>query len=169
MARSLDRKTVEAVYRRYGAQVERCCRRILGDGDEAADATHDVFLRLFDHGGAFRAEADWMTWLYRVSTNLCLSRLSKAKNRRRILDHHGDPMRPRAVFDPAMLADRDILRALLARVNARTQEIVIYYHLYEMSQQEIAALVGLSRVSVNKRLKKFEDEARTYLQAMKAA
>ena len=169
MARPLDRETVEAVYRRYGAQVERCCRRILGNGDEAADATQEVFLKLFTRGGDFRAEADWMTWLYRVSTNLCLNRLSKAKNRRRILDHHGDPVRPRAVFDPAMLADRDTLRALLARVDAKTQKFVIYYYLYEMSQQEIGDLVGLTRAAVNKRLKKFENEARIYLQALRAA
>lgn len=169
MAQLLDRGTVETIYRRYGAQVERCCRRILRDSDEASDAAQEVFLRLFTQGAAFRAEAEWMTWLYRVSTNLCLNRLRDDTKHRHLLEHHGDPVRPNAAFDPSVLEDRQMLQVLLDGMDHKTQEIALYYYIHELSQQEIGELVGMSRVSVNKRLRKFEKHAQTLLDESRAA
>lgn len=165
MARSLDRSTVEALYRRYGHQVERCCRRILRDDAEAADATHEVFIRLLTRGGEFRADAEWMTWLYQVATRLCLNRLRDEKNRRKILQRHGDPVKPRNAFPPSLLEDRNVLRMLLDSEDAQTQEIAVYRHVHGMTLQETAGMVGLSRPTVAERLKSFTKRAQALLQA----
>jgi RNA polymerase sigma-70 factor (ECF subfamily) len=159
----LDRHVVESVYRRYGVQVERCCRQILRDPDDAADAAQEVFLKLFTRGGSFRAEADWMTWLYRVSVNECLNRLRNHETRQRLLDHHGPAALPAQHTGPAPVLERDSVRALLRLAGERTQAIVTCYYLLGMSQQEIAGVLELSRVSINKRIKKFEEQVRHHL------
>jgi len=55
--------------------------------------------------------------------------------------------------------DRRFVLALLQNLDETTQEIVLYHLIDEMSQGEIAELVGLSRVTVNKRLMKFRAHA----------
>jgi RNA polymerase sigma-70 factor (ECF subfamily) len=158
----LNRDVVEAVYRRYGMQVERCCRRILRDPDEAADAAQEVFIKLFTRGGSFRQQADWMTWLYRVSVNECLRRLRNRQTRQRLLDHHGATVLHREP-ESEPVAALDGVRALLRLADARTQEIVTCYYLLGMSQREIADVLALSHVSIHKRIKKFEERVRRHL------
>jgi RNA polymerase sigma-70 factor (ECF subfamily) len=158
----LDRSLVDALYRQYGFQVERRCRRILGDSDEASDAAQEVFVRLLTKGADFRGAAEWMTWLYRVATNVCLNRLRDQKTRAALLARNADevaPSSPSPPPDAAGTIDRRFLVTLLEELDETTQEIVLYHLVDEMSQGEIAALVGLSRVTVNKRLMRFRAHA----------
>jgi len=165
---SLERSTVEALYRKYGFQVESRCRRILGDADEAADAAQEVFVTLMTKGGGFRGDATWMTWLYRVATNVCLNRLRDSGARRQLLDINAECVKPRPATDPGAFQYRDALRALLGAVDRKTQEIAVYYFLDEMSQTDIGKLMGMSRVSVNKRLAKLRARAQKKLRRLEA-
>lgn len=120
-------------------------------------------MKLFTKGGDFRAESDWMTWLYRVSTNVCLNHIRNTQHRRKLLERHGDAVRPRDLFDPSLLGERDALRVILSEMPVRTQWIVVYHYVLDKSQQEIARLMGTSRQTVNKHLRKFEKQARVHL------
>src|SRR5215475_12227092 len=75
----MDRAELELLYTRSGAAVERRCRALLGDGEEARDMVQEVFLRAVRHADEFRGEASPTTWLYRITTNLCLNRLRDRK------------------------------------------------------------------------------------------
>jgi RNA polymerase sigma-70 factor (ECF subfamily) len=157
----LDRLLVEDLYRRYGFQVERRCRRVLGDTDEATDAAQEVFVQLLSKGGDFRGTADWMTWLYRVATNVCLNRVRDRSRRAALLRENADEVVPSSLPAPDASGhtDRRFLLELLGELDETTQEIVIYHLVDELPQGEIAELVGLSRVTVNKRLMKFRAHA----------
>ncbi|MEW5976138.1 MAG: sigma-70 family RNA polymerase sigma factor [Acidobacteriota bacterium] len=51
--------------------------RMLQNGDEAADATQEVFLCAFKNIRGFRRESRFSTWLYRIAANQCISRLRR--------------------------------------------------------------------------------------------
>jgi RNA polymerase sigma-70 factor (ECF subfamily) len=51
---------------------------------------------------------------------------------------------------------RVIVQKILAGVPEELQEIAIYYYVDEMSHEEIAALVGVSRRTVGNRLAAFQ-------------
>lgn len=51
------------------------------DHDDADDLTQDVFVKIHKHINGFREDAQLYTWIYRISTNECLSFLQKKKNR----------------------------------------------------------------------------------------
>jgi RNA polymerase sigma-70 factor, ECF subfamily len=51
--------------------------RMLQNADEAAEATQEVFLSAFKNIGKFRQDAQFSTWLYRIATNHCISRLRR--------------------------------------------------------------------------------------------
>lgn len=153
----LERSVVEELYRRYGFQVERRCRRILGERTEAADAAQEVFVRVLIKGVDFRGAAEWMTWLYRVATNVCLNRLRDRRTRAALLEQTAGALESATPMgrDPASGSDRRFLVELLGELDETTQAIVLYHLVDDMSQGEIAVLVGLSRVTVNKRIMRF--------------
>jgi RNA polymerase sigma factor (sigma-70 family) len=162
----LDRTTVEELYRRYGFQVERRCRRILANADEASDAAQEVFVKVLARGGDFRGTADWMTWLYRIATNVCLNRLRDGRTREALLLQNADDIVPAQAPSPdaSAIIDRRFVVGLLDELDETTREIVVYHIVDDMAQGEIAALVGLSRVTVNKRLMKFRARCEEWTQ-----
>ena len=72
---------MDDLFRRYSASVFRRARAILGDGDAAKDATQEVFLRAMNAQAEFAAVRSPVAWLYRVTTNLCLTRIRDAERR----------------------------------------------------------------------------------------
>jgi RNA polymerase sigma-70 factor (ECF subfamily) len=45
--------------------------RMLGNSDDAREATQDVYLRAFRYLGRFRIGEDFRAWLYRITVNVC--------------------------------------------------------------------------------------------------
>jgi RNA polymerase sigma-70 factor (ECF subfamily) len=58
-------------------QVYRLAYHLLGNPDDAEDACQEVCLRCCRHRGKFRGDAAPPTWLYRVTVNVCKSKLKK--------------------------------------------------------------------------------------------
>src|SRR5215813_6025428 len=99
-----DRLT--ALYRAYGPVIYARCRRLLGDGGAAEDATQETFMRVYRHlDKADSREA--LGWIYRIATNYCLNEIRNRK-RRPALDDRSSSI-PEAQGDDLerMLADRD--------------------------------------------------------------
>jgi RNA polymerase sigma-70 factor (ECF subfamily) len=145
------------LFRRYSASVFRRARAILGDGDAAKDATQEVFLRAMNARGELAAVQSPIAWLYRVTTNLCLTRIRDSE-RRGVLLRQSQPT-------PVATADAPIdvaltVRALLRDVPEDLQEIAVCYFVDQMSQDEIAELVGLPRRTVSYRLQQFIAQVR---------
>jgi RNA polymerase sigma-70 factor (ECF subfamily) len=143
--------TLREIYSQYSRSVFRRARTILGDADAAKDATQEVFLRAMKTGGSSRLEPSPMAWLYRVTTNLCLNSVRDTKRRGEILSN----WMPESSHDEDAEA-RVIVQKILAGVPEELQEIAIYYYVDEMSHEEIAALVGVSRRTVGNRLAAFQ-------------
>src|SRR6267378_7304999 len=45
--------------------------RMLGNREDAREATQDVYLRVFRYLSRFRAGEDFRAWLYRITVNVC--------------------------------------------------------------------------------------------------
>ncbi len=150
----MDRAELEKLYETSGAAVERRCRALLGDGEEARDMVQEVFLRAVTHAGEFRGEASPTTWLYRITTNLCLNRLRDRKAQIPIelvasrLGGGGTP--------EGAAAARERAAALLDGLDERERQVVVYRYLDGMTQDEIARVTGWSRRTLGKKLGRFE-------------
>ncbi|MFP5297387.1 MAG: RNA polymerase sigma factor [Actinomycetota bacterium] len=72
------KELVEATYR----DVYSLCLRILGDPDDASEATQDAYLKAWRGLKSFRGDSLFSTWLYRVATNAALSKHRSRKRRR---------------------------------------------------------------------------------------
>lgn len=71
----------ELLVERHSGRVYNLCLRVLGDPDEAADASQDAFLSAIRKLHTFRGEAAFTTWLHRVTVNACYDSLRRKRRR----------------------------------------------------------------------------------------
>ena len=138
------------------------CRRMLGNREDAADATQEVFIRVVRGVLAFRGESAFATWLHSVTVNVCLSHIKK---RQRV---------PSAGFQDFDVTAQDLAASddvedtvatsidsadLAARMgwaldqlpdDART--VVVLRDVQELSTKEVAAMLDVSESVVKVRL-----------------
>jgi RNA polymerase sigma-70 factor (ECF subfamily) len=125
------------LYQRCASLVARRARQILGDEQSAQDATQEVFMRVLDTFPDLTSAAPNVSWLYQVTTNHCLNVL-RDRRRRTALLHEQNPRAGASEIETP-------IRLLLSGVPDHLHEVGIYYYVDEMSQQEIAILLGVSQ------------------------
>jgi|SRR5215831_505660 len=156
----MDRASIESWYRKYGPMVLRRARAILGDESAAQDALQEVFMRVMRRGDDFRGAASPSPWLYRVTTNYCLTVIRDRDRRRELLSTRG---RPEQQVEPHAPEEKLTIARVLSQIPDELREIAIYYYVDKMNQDEIATLLGLSRRTVGNRLESFRSIAQSLL------
>lgn len=144
--------------------------RLAGGAEEAEDAAQEVFLKAFRALGAFRGEASFSTWLYRIALN----HLSDLHRRRRpvvFLEEVGPERRgERAGGDPeeAALAgeSRLAVQRALAELPETYRRMVYLHHYRGLSYAEIGRLLGLPERSVETRLYRAKKMLRAKLEVL---
>ena len=136
------------LYQRHGRALLRKAERILQSRADAQDMVHALFVDLLQKG----LEPD-LPYLYRAVTNRCLGFMRDESNRTRLLEAHDDALRGpvRTPCDEHVIG-MDMLVKLAAAVDERTLEIVFYRYFDDMTQEEVATMLGLSRKTVGKKL-----------------
>src|SRR5215213_10194498 len=77
-----DIDAFEDLFRLHRRLVYGLCLRMTQDVAEAEDVTQEVFVLLMRKIGGFRGEANFTTWLHRLTVNQVLMRFRKNKSRR---------------------------------------------------------------------------------------
>lgn len=153
----LSQAAVREVYRRYGFLLKRRCLGFLRNQALADDAVQEAFLKLLRMGGSYTEAKEPLRWLYRLVDNTCLDQLRRGRRLRHAepIDNHDaalahpntDPMERRAALD------------VLAVLDEQSAQIAIMAFIDGMTQEEIAREVGLSRVTINKRIAHIREQA----------
>jgi RNA polymerase sigma factor (sigma-70 family) len=146
------------LYRRYGPALLRKAERVLQDRDEAKDVVHGLFLDLLQHPGT----PEDLPYLYRAVTHRCLNHLRDHRNRGRLLETWRGPTR--TLLDERIV-DRQLLASLADRIDAQAWEILVAHFIDDLTQDEVAALIGTSRKTVVRRLHAIREEARRLVEA----
>lgn len=147
------------LYRAYGPVIYARCRRLLGDGAAAEDATQETFMRVHRHlAKADSREA--LAWIYRIATNYCLNEIRNRKRRPEPYDEL-----PEIVTDTdAALADRDLAARIVARSPEKLRAVAWLHHVDGLDQGEVARVLDISRRTVVNRLAEFAENAKKFAQ-----
>lgn len=148
-----DKRDIERIYREHGHVVRRRARELLGSDSEASDALHEIFVSLLARPGQLEGVVKVTAWLYRATTHHCLNQIRDRNGRHRLLS-----ALPRTGETSPRAEQAVAVRTLLARLPGFFAEVAVYYYLDEMTQDEIAALLGCSRRNVGRMLARLHDQ-----------
>jgi len=140
----------------------RLCERLLGDAEEARDATQDVFLKAYRKAAEVRPQGLVFTWLYRIAVNHCLNKLRRRKLVR-FLRWEDSEERDLPAFDPpdgaadpaATLEARrrwQATRQAIARLPESQRAVLVLVRFEGLSYKQAAAVLGITEGAVESRL-----------------
>ena len=139
----------------YQHRVFGVALRMLRNRSEAEEIAQEVFLRVHGAVEDFRGEAKLSTWLYAITSRLCLNRLA-AGERRVGREGHEALERLTADVDPAAQLERGELEAALQRAITELPEerriVVVLRDLEGLPYDEIAEVLDLPVNTVRSRL-----------------
>jgi RNA polymerase sigma-70 factor (ECF subfamily) len=165
-----DAGALETLMNRYSTRVYRLAYGITRNQADAEEIVQDVFLQLVLKGGGFEGRAAVGSWIYRVTTNVALN---KRRGKRRELetslddclptfkaDGHRDGPREFLVADWSRRPDdellsgesRRILEDAIARLPEHYRAVLVLRDVEELSNEEVADIVGDSVAAVKTRL-----------------
>jgi RNA polymerase sigma-70 factor, ECF subfamily len=144
-------------YERYGRALIRRAARVVGNPDDARDLVQTLFTDLYQRDDV---PLD-LPYLYRAVTNRCLSFLRDESNRACLLERNVMALAPaaRTRCDDRVIG-LDLLAKLVRELDDAETEVLTYHYLDDMTQDEIATLLGLSRKTVGKRLERLRQVVR---------
>lgn len=131
---------------RHRRAVYQLCYRYVHHHGDAADLTQDTFVRAWRALPAFRGQARFSTWLYRIAVNVSLNKVTARTPPDEPLDAETlvDRRQPRP-GDALLAAERAALvRAAVAALPPRQRAALILRTYHELSHQEVADIVGTS-------------------------
>ncbi len=164
----------EELFNRYHKRVYNIVARLIGDENDAADLTQDVFVRVFNSINGLRVEEAFFTWLRAVTTNICRDFLRRKPPRMDSLDatvqlRDGEAEKP--LPDPQagpekLFLDEDRERTVRKAISSLSYDyriVVIMHHLEGMDVKDIAKLLGTPIGTIKSRLARARDELRRKL------
>lgn len=113
-----DMAAFEQLVTTHQPAIYRLALRMTGNPEDAADMTQEAFLRAWRGLGSFQADSSLSTWLFRLTSNVCIDFLRAARRHLVVpisgLDADGEEYTLDAP-DPAKLPEEELLRARSGR------------------------------------------------------
>src|SRR5579859_6719784 len=80
-AQAGDQAAFETLVGTYQRELLVHCYRMLGSLSDAEDLVQETLLRAWEKRATLTSPEAYRAWLYRIATNLCLNRLTRAPRR----------------------------------------------------------------------------------------
>jgi len=100
--------------------------RMLGNREDAADASQEILLRVVTHLGGFRGEAAFPTWVFQIARNQLLSAATRSKESPEVsLESIAERLQQGLDHAAALLAPAGAARALTPEDKAEARELAL--------------------------------------------
>lgn len=147
----------------YEKPVYNLCLRMTGNREDAADLTQEAFLKVWRGAAQYQFESSFSTWLYRLTSNVCIDFLRSKKRRQTVsltVEEEQDGTQELEIADPAPLPEEQVLHSETKREIAAAMEaleedfrLILTLRLVEnLSYEQIADAMDLKVGTVKSRL-----------------
>jgi RNA polymerase sigma-70 factor (ECF subfamily) len=168
-ARAGERAALADLYRLLYRRVLSLCRYLLGSQAEAEDAASEIFARLPKAMKSYDSTLPFPRWLFSVTSHHCLDLLRRRRREQRVFEPREAEATEAAAALPSPLEAllfherQDAVRAALTRLPERYRVPLVLRYYNELSYDEIAARLGLSRAYVGIAIFRAKQELRRSL------
>jgi RNA polymerase sigma-70 factor, ECF subfamily len=153
---------LERAIEQYGKATYNFAYRLTGNEADAGDLTQEAFIRVYRAWQSFRPGTSFLSWIYRIVTNLHRDELRRRKGRyqEEIPDDGGasPSIEPIEEYVEGYLSEP--VSKALADLSPEQRRIVLLADVEECSYQEIGKIVGCSVGTVRSRLHRARGQLR---------
>ena len=154
---ALVRQTLAGQAEAFGALVTRYQKvmftvalRMLGNTEDAQDATQDAFVKAYQRLESFDTKYRFYSWMYRILVNECLN---VNRDRRPEESLGGDEEGSGTPFDSTLESERrEQIQLALLRLTPEYRTVVVLRHFAGQSYGEIAEALAIPEKTVKSRL-----------------
>ena len=171
-----DADAYEALVREYEKNVYNLALRMTGNTEDAYDMSQEAFLKAWRALSTYQFDAAFSTWLYRLTTNVCLDFLRK-RNRQAhsslTTEDENEEPREYSVPDPAPGPEEQAVSSWQQEaVQAAMQQLPEDYRLVlqlrvveDLPYEQIADVMGIPVGTVKSRLSRARLQLKKLLEA----
>jgi RNA polymerase sigma-70 factor (ECF subfamily) len=169
-ARRGDRAALNELVRLTYSGTYTLAYRLTGNEDDARDVVQDAYLRACRGLRRFRGDAQFTTWLYRITANCSANLLAKrARTRTELLADDAPVVDVQADHDPEGRVtgedERVRLAGALAGLPWRLRQVIVLRDIYDLPHRAIAVELGISEAAAKVRLHRARRRLREVLVA----
>ncbi|MCI0397186.1 MAG: sigma-70 family RNA polymerase sigma factor [Chloroflexi bacterium] len=158
-ARRGDKEAFGKLIEAYQTPVFNLAYRMLGNAAEAEQAAQEAFIRAYLRLESYDPSQKFSTWMLSIASNYCIDQLRKRRAQFLSLD---EPLPPH----PALMSERstgpeahamdneqqELVQQLLAALEPEYRQAVVLRYWYDMSYEEIAAVMQTTVSAIKSRL-----------------
>jgi RNA polymerase sigma-70 factor (ECF subfamily) len=156
-AQAGDKRAFDELVRATYTDVYALAYRLTGNEEDARDVVQEAYLRAYKGLKRFRGDAQFSTWMYRITANCASTAMTKGKKHRHTeLEAEAQLADARPEHDPEAAGDAELLRtrlnAALEELPPRLRAVVVLRDMYDLPHQAIADELGISEAAAKVRL-----------------
>lgn len=163
-AQSGDREALLTLLREIETQVYRTAYYMLGNEQDAMDASQEALIRIYTKIQSYEEKALFKTWVQRIVTNICIDKFRKTKPTVSIDEHEMTFVAPKNVEDEVMSGDlSQAIREAIDLLPEHHRSVVVLRYLHDLSYNEIADSLQLPLNTVKSYLFRARQQLQTLL------
>jgi RNA polymerase sigma-70 factor, ECF subfamily len=171
LAREGDRSAQEDLFKRHWFGAYRVAYRLLGNDQDAQDATQESMIKALAHLGDFDGRSGFRTWLMRIVTNAAFDSGRRRKRRATVglgtSEGEANHFEPAVDDDPTLALRRQDLRkaldAALAKLPPKQCKTFVLYAEAGLSYAEVAEVLEIPIGTVMSRISNARAKLQSYL------
>jgi RNA polymerase sigma-70 factor, ECF subfamily len=157
LAKDGDRQAFDELVQATYAETYTLALRLTGNEEDARDVVQEAYLRAFRGLKRFRGDAQFSTWMYRITANAAATHTGRrAKHRHEQLDESDAVVEEHPGRDPVLSAEagdlRNQLTEALEELPPKLRQVVVLRDIYDLPHEAIAAELGISVSAAKVRL-----------------
>ena len=173
-----DVESFEKLIVKYNRYVYNIAFRMMGNEEDAKDMSQETLIKAFKAIRQFKMEANFSTWLYRITINVCKDELRKRKEnvlsydaeladegtlKDIIKDENANPI---LIYEKLEL--RESIEAALNKLSDDNKSVVVLKDLLGYSYEEIGEILQIPIGTVRSRLNRSRSALKRLLQVQLA-
>lgn len=163
-ARVGDIEAFEELIESYRKKVFNIALRMVGNREDASDLAQEVFIRIFKSLKSFKEESQFSTWVYRITTNVCLDHIRKNKKTNNVSLEEEIELSENSVKkqysdaspSPDIIAERNEVRRIISSAVRLLPEdhrsVIVLRDIQGFSYEEISKILNCPEGTVKSRL-----------------
>jgi RNA polymerase sigma-70 factor (ECF subfamily) len=167
-AKAGDKEAFDEIVKATYADTYTLALRLCTNEEDARDVVQEAYLRAYRSIKKFRGDAQFTTWLYRITANCANTALGKRKrHRHEDIDDQLGLFDERPEINPEERADASLLRdrvsTALAHLPPKLRAVVVLRDVYDLPHEQIAEELGISETAAKVRLHRARKQLRERL------